>query len=218
MTRVSARQKLVILGTRVFAEEVADLVEDGDEYELAAFAENYERERCDRPLLGRPIVWVDDLGALAATHLAVCAIGTTHRSRFVTQVEAMGFRFATVRHPTARVSRTSTIGPGSILSAGAIVGSHTAIGQHVIVNRGTLIGHHTTVGDYVTLSPGANIAGRVTIGAGTYVGIGAIVLDYLTIGGGSIVGAGSVVTRHVPDHVQVMGVPARITKEKVEGR
>ena len=97
---MSDKPPLVILGTRIFAEEVADLVAVGDDYELTAFAENYERERCAGPLLGRPVIWVDDLGPLAATHCAVCAIGTTHRSRFVKPVEAMGFRFATVRHPS----------------------------------------------------------------------------------------------------------------------
>lgn len=212
------RQKLVILGTYSFSEEVADLVGDGDDYELTAFAENDERARCEQPVLGLPVIWIDDAGPLAATHQAACAIGTTHRSRFVEQAVAMGFDFATIRHPTARVSRASTIGEGSILSAGVVVGSHTSVGRHVIANRGVLIGHHTTIGDYVTLSPGANIAGRVTIGAGTYVGIGAIVLDDLTIGRGSVIGAGAVVTKDVPDHVQVLGVPARITKEGVEGR
>lgn len=215
---MSDRPKLVVLGTRIFAEEVADLVSDGDDYELTAFAENYERERCARPLLGLPVIWVDDLGPLAATHVAVCAIGTTRRFGFVQTVEAMGFGFASVRHPSARVSRTSTVGAGSILSASVVVASHTAIGRHVIVNRGALIGHHTTIGDYVTISPGANIAGRVAIGARTYVGIGAIVLDSLSIGSGAIVGAGSVVTKDVPDGVQVLGVPARITKERVEAR
>lgn len=215
---MSSRQKLVILGTRIFAEEVADLVADGDDFEVVAFGENHERERCDRPLLGLPVIWIDDLRPLAASHLAVCAIGTTHRTRFIEQADAMGFRFATVRHPTARVSRTSTVGPGSIVSAGAVVAAHTAIGMHVIVNRGVLIGHHTVVGDGVTISPGANVAGRVTIGPGTYVGIGAIVLDYITVGQGSVIGAGAVVTKDVPDHVQVMGMPARITKEGVQGR
>ena len=214
---MSDREKLIILGTRVFAEEVADLVADGAEHELVAFGENWDRSRCSS-LLGLPVIWVDDLGPLAATHVAVCAIGTTHRSAFVRQVEAMAFRFATVRHPTARVSRTSTVGPGSILSAGVIVAAHTTIGAHVIVNRGSLIGHHTAIGDCVTISPGANIAGRITIGDGTYVGMGAIILDSLKIGRGSVIGAGSLVTKDVPDHVQVMGVPARITKEGVEGR
>lgn len=215
---MSAAQKLIVLGTRVFAEEVADLVSDCPEYELTAFGENWERARCERPLLGLPIIWIDDLAPLAASHAAVCAIGTTHRSRFIEQVEALGFRFATIRHPTARVSRTSRLGPGTIVSAGVMVAAHTTLGRHVIVNRGSLIGHHTTIGDCVTISPGANIAGRVTIGDGTYVGMGAIVLDSLTIGCGAVIGAGSLVTRDVPDHVQVVGVPARVSRENVDGR
>jgi acetyltransferase EpsM len=215
---VTARQKLIVLGSRAFAEEVADLVSDCDEYELVAFGENWDRDRCRNRLLGLPIIWVDELAPLAASHLAVCAIGTTHRSIFVKQAQALNIPFATVRHPTARVSRTSTVGPGSILSAGVIVAAHTTLGEHVIVNRGVLIGHHTKIGSYVTISPGANIAGRVSIGDGTYIGIGAIVLDSITVGAGSVVGAGSLVTKDVPDHVQVMGVPARVTKVGIEGR
>jgi hypothetical protein len=46
---VTSRAKLIILGTRLFAEEVADLVGDGAEYELAGFGENWERERCRAP-------------------------------------------------------------------------------------------------------------------------------------------------------------------------
>ena len=195
---MSRPQPLVVLGSRIFAEEVTDLVDDCPEYEVAAFGENWERARCAEPLLGRPVIWIDDLAPLAATHLAVCAIGTTHRVGFIEQAEKLGFRFATVRHPTARVSRTSMLGPGTIVSAGVMVAAHTRIGRHVIVNRGGLIGHHTTVR--------------------TYVGMGAIVLDSLTVGRGAVIAAGSVVTRDVPDHVQVMGAPARVTRERVEGR
>ncbi len=215
---MSAAQKLVVLGSRAFAEEVADLVSDCPEFELTTFGENWERGRCERLLLGLPVVWVDELAPLAASHAAVCAIGTTRRRGFIEQVEALGFRFATVRHPTARVSRTSTLGAGTIVSAGVMIAAHTTIGRHVILNRGSLIGHHTRIGDGVTISPGANIAGRVTVGDGTYVGMGAIVLDSLTVGRGAVIGAGSLVTRDVPDHVEVMGVPARITRERVDGR
>jgi acetyltransferase EpsM len=160
------KRKLIILGTRTFAEEVADLVSNGDEYALEAFGENWERERCGHPLLGRPVIWVDDLAPLAATHHAVCAIGTPQRSRFVDQAARLGFRFAILRHPAARVSRTAGLGAGSIVSVAAAIAAHAVIGDHVIVNRGTLIGHHTRVGDVTTISPGANIAGSVEIGAG----------------------------------------------------
>lgn len=213
-----SRARLIILGTRLFAEEVAEIVADGGEYELVGFGENWERERCAAPLLGLPVHWVDDLPPLAATHLAVCAIGTTKRAAYVAQVEAMGFRFATVAHPTAHVSRTARVGDGSIVSAGVVVAARAEIGRHVILNRGALIGHHSAIGDGVTVSPGANIAGRVHIGAGAFVGIGAIVVDRVTIGAGAFVGAGAVVVRDVPDHVQVVGTPARVFRTDVEGR
>src|SRR4026208_1880471 len=80
------KHKLIILGTRTFAEEVADLVSDSDEYALEAFGENWERERCGRPLLGRPVIWVDDLAPLAATQHAVCAARTPARPRRVRRV------------------------------------------------------------------------------------------------------------------------------------
>jgi acetyltransferase EpsM len=211
-------RSLLILGTRTFAEEVADLARDVPGVTVAGFVENMDSARPGTPLDDLPVHWVDDIHDLASTHVAVCALSTTHRRRFIAQVAAVGVPFTTLVHPTARVSRSAHIAEGAIISAGAIIGAHARIGRHVIVNRGALIGHHTTIGDYVTLGPGANVGGSCTIGEATYVGIGAIVLDQLTIGRHTIVGAGSVVTKAVPDRVQVLGVPARVTKEDIDGR
>jgi sugar O-acyltransferase (sialic acid O-acetyltransferase NeuD family) len=211
------RRKLAILGTSLFAPEVADVVEDCGEFEIAVFVENWDRARAGESLLGRPIVWLEDAAPLAATHLALCSLGTTKRRAFVEAAAAMGFRFATVVHPTARVSRRSVVGAGSFVSVGVVVSAQTRIGGHVIANRGVLVGHDTVVGDYVTLSPGANLAGGVSIGAGTYVGMGAIVLDRVRVGEGAVIAAGAVVTKDVADRVEVMGVPARVVKELPEG-
>jgi acetyltransferase-like isoleucine patch superfamily enzyme len=48
--------------------------------------------------------------------------------------------------------------------------------------------------------------------------MGALVLDHISIGSHSIVGAGAVVTKDVPDNVQVVGVPAKIVKQNIEGK
>ncbi len=58
----------------------------------------------------------------------------------------------------------------------------------------------------------------VMIKKNAWIAIGAIVLPGVTIGDGSIVAAGAVVTKDVPPHCMVGGVPARIIKnfEKIE--
>jgi sugar O-acyltransferase (sialic acid O-acetyltransferase NeuD family) len=211
-------EPLLILGTRTFAVEVADLAADIQDLELAGFVENMERERCEQKLEDLPVFWVDDLAQSAKSYSAVCGLSTTMRSRFTDQVAELGMNFATLIHPSAKVSSRSSLGEGSIVSVGVIVGSHSHLGRHVILNRGAMVGHHTEVGDYVTIQPGANVAGACSIGDATYIGMGAIVIDHITIGSHSVVGAGAVVTKDVPDNVLVVGVPAKIVKENIEGK
>ncbi len=213
-----APRPLLILGTYILAREIADQVADNPLFRLAGFVENLDRTRCAEPFEGVPVHWVDEIGPLASTHWAVCGISTTHRAGFIAQVAAYGMPFAALVHPTAHISRQSTLGAGTILSPGVLVASHTALGQHVFINRGVLIGHDTTIGDYVTIQPGANIAGVCHIGEGVFIGMGAIVQDRITIGAHAVVGAGSVVTKDVPDNVLVAGMPARILKTRIAGK
>jgi acetyltransferase EpsM len=209
---------LLILGTRTFAVEVADLVSEIPDFQLAGFVENMDRQKCQEKLEGLPIIWVDDLASLANTHCAICGFATTLRASYIEQVAKIGIRFATLISPSSRISSKSQIGEGSIISPGVIIASHTSIGRHVLVNRGVLIGHHTEIGDFATIQPGANIAGVCKIGESAYVGMGALVLDHVNVGAHSVVGAGAVVNKDVPDHIQVVGVPARIVKQNITGK
>ncbi len=212
------RPKLVILGTSLLGPEVLDLIEDTALYEVTAFIENRNRDKVDKNLCGRPVIWIDDTAKLVSTHRAVCALGTTERKAYIQRAGQLGFSFASIIHPSANISSTAMVGTGAIISRGVIVASNTKIGNHVIINRGCLIGHDTVIQDCVTISPGANIAGVVTIGEGVYVGMGAVLLDRVEIGYGSVIGAGAVVTKDVQPRVQVMGIPARIVKENIEGK
>jgi acetyltransferase EpsM len=207
--------RLLVLGTRTFAVEVADLAVDAG-FEVAGFVENLDPDRCREPLEGIPVHWVDEVDDLVTTHRAICGLATTKRRVFAEQVASLGFGFATLVHPSARVSRSAAIGEGAIVSAGVVVGARTEIGRHVILNRGALVGHHTLVGDFVSIQPGANVAGACKIGAGSYVGMGAVVVDHLEVGAGSVVGAGAVVTKDVAERVQVVGVPAKVVKEGID--
>jgi acetyltransferase EpsM len=215
---VAGRQPLLVLGTRDFSFEIAELAEETGAFEVSGFVENLSRERCSETLEGRPIHWIDDIDELAETHVAVCGLGTTRRRVLAEQAAAKGMRFATIVHPTARVPASSSVAEGVVVGAGVVVGSRAKLGRHVFLNRGALVGHHTVLHDYVSVMPGANIAGFCTLDEASYVAIGAVVVDRTSIGAGSVVGAGAVVVGDVPAHTQVVGVPARVVKEKIEAR
>ncbi len=64
-----------------------------------------------------------------------------------------------------------------------------------------------------SLRAGTSFFGEIIIEDGCWLASRCTVLPGVTIGEGSIVAAGSVVTRNVPCHALVAGVPARVVRE-----
>ena len=135
-------------------------------------------------------------------------VGETRRTLYA-RISAVGLAFPIVRHPSAVVSPTATLGNACVVFANATINPGARLGVNVIVNTAAIIDHDVRIGDHAHVSPGAHVAGGVTIGEGSHVGIGATVLQGVRIGAGAVVGAGTVVVRDVPDGDRVVGVPAR---------
>ncbi len=211
-------QKILILGNNILAEELTDVISEIPGYEVAGYVENLDPDRCKNRLFDLPVYWAEDIGPLKDTHLCVCGISTTHRRKYIEQVQKMGMHFATIIHPTARVSARAEIGNGCIITPLSNVSYGTTLGEYVFVNKGVIIGHHSNIGSFCTIQPGTTVAGKVTIGSGTYVAMGSTIIDRINIGQNCVIGAGSVVVKDVPDSVQVVGVPARIVKTGIEGK
>lgn len=108
-----------------------------------------------------------------------------------------------------------------------IIGDHTRIGLH-----NTIIGP-VTIGSHVNLAQGITVTALnhifedsdkqideqgvsttpVTIEDDIWIGANAVILPGVTIGNHSVVAAGAVVTKNVPPHSLVAGVPAKIIKQ-----
>jgi acetyltransferase-like isoleucine patch superfamily enzyme len=67
--------------------------------------------------------------------------------------------------------------------------------------------------DRTQAGAGDGTVAPVVLRRGCYLGAGCLVLPGVTVGEGAVVAAGAVVTRDVPPHVVVGGVPARVLKE-----
>lgn len=124
------------------------------------------------------------------------------------QLEAAGWRFASVIHPQAIVSVHAVIEPGAQVLAGAVVQALAHIERGAIVNTRAVVEHHAHVGAFSHIAPGAVLCGHVVIGAESHVGANAVVRQGITLAERVVAGMGAAVVRNVASGA-VTGVPAR---------
>lgn len=144
---------------------------------------------------------------------AIVAIGDNRaRRRYAAAAREAGFELINAIHPAASVSRSATMGKNVVVSAGAVICTEAQVADSVIINTSAVVDHECVVGEAAHICPGALLAGRVRVGEEAFVGLGAKVIQCLCVGEHAIVGAGAVVIADVPDHLTVVGIPARAAK------
>ncbi len=110
-----------------------------------------------------------------------------------------------------------------------VIGAHAWIGPMAYFDCRDM-----ELGEYVGWGPGAKVLGSehtgepadvpiiqtdlvikpVRVRDGADIGVNAVLLPGVTVGAGAIVGAGAVVTKDVPDHAIVAGVPAKLLRSR----
>ena len=108
-----------------------------------------------------------------------------------------------------------------------MIGDHTRIGLHNTIIGPVLIGNHVNLAQGITVTALNHIfensekrideqgvsTSAVVIEDDIWIGANAVILPGVTIGQHSVVAAGAVVTKDVPPHSLVAGVPAKVIKQ-----
>jgi acetyltransferase-like isoleucine patch superfamily enzyme len=112
-----------------------------------------------------------------------------------------------------------TIGNDAVVSSG----THIVSRSSVMIGQGSMIGESTSIRDAnhtrmvgKSLRSSDDRSMPIVIGKEVWIGRGAAVLKGVTIGDYATVGANAVVSRDVPCHTVVAGVPARAIKSHAE--
>lgn len=143
--------------------------------------------------------------------MVIVAIGdNVVRDRLTTELASNGYRLATVIHPTAMISPSAKIGPGTFVGPFAVVHPEATIGTGVIINSRAVVEHHNRIGSAAHIAPGAVLCGNVSVGNRTMMGAACVAIPKVTIGQDCVVGAGSVVISDVPDRARAVGNPVRL--------
>lgn len=131
----------------------------------------------------------------------------------------------------AQVREEARLGPGCVLGRGAYIGPGVLLGSNCKVQNYALVYEPARLADGVFIGPAAvltndefpravnpdgdrkraddwNLVG-VTVDTGASIGARAVCVAPVRIGAWATVAAGAVVTRDVPPHALVVGVPAR---------
>ena len=200
---------LLILGDGTFALETLDIAESTGRFSPLGFVNSMLPPPHAKTLAGLPIFFADALPLQPMDCWLVAAMISTARHAFIDMMSKRHFRFTSIIHPSAVISKRAHIGSGCIINALSVISHHATIGNHTIINRGALIGHDTRIAGTCTIGPGANLCGNVTIGDRTTIGASAVALENLTIEHDAVIAAGAVVTTHVPANARMMGIPAK---------
>jgi len=142
----------------------------------------------------------------------IISVGLNHIRKKIVEKLPENIRYGKAIHPSAIISEYAFLGEGTVVMQGAVIQSGVSIGNHCIINTSASVDHDCIIDDYVHISPNATLCGAVSMGEGSQIGAGAVVIPGIKIGKWSLVAAGAVVVKDVPDHVLVLGNPARVVK------
>jgi sugar O-acyltransferase (sialic acid O-acetyltransferase NeuD family) len=172
----------------------------------------------DPAKLGRTILGVEVAGPLEAlamsapsdAEVANLVARTAIRRRLARdKIQAYGLPFAGLISPGVDLSGVE-LTTDTILYPNAWIGPQVTLGEGSVVFMGGIVGHGSRLGPGCILAPNAVINARVQVGEGVYVGTNATVLPDVKIGPWATIGAGSVATCDVPAGATILGVPGRV--------
>lgn len=184
---------LLILGAGGHGKSVAEAALLRGEWESVLFLDDAWPELTEA-LSCKVVGKVADIGKVAARcQGAIAAVGNNAvREQWINLIEQSGIELVSVVHPKAWISPAASVGIGSAVMAGAVVGTVSQVGKGAIINANATVDHDVQMGDLSHIGVGVQLAGGVKIGARAWLQAGACCGYNVQVAEGELVLPGTV--------------------------
>lgn len=207
-------EPIVIIGAGGYAQELVWILDDINsnrtQWECLGYIDPDRPDRAGQILYDRPVLggW-DAVTRLPSNVWFGCGIGDpTSRAKECVAAEALGWRPATLVHPSVVAARHVEIGAGTIVGAGSILAPYARVGRHCAINLAVTVGHNSIVGDYSVLSPGSRVSGGAVLEERVFLGTNSTVYLNRRVGAGASLGANSFLLTNLAAGKTAIGIPA----------
>lgn len=210
-------KSIIIYGSGGLARETVELIEDINEaeptWQIKGYIDDFKGENGE-VINGYRILGTSEVlkNLTDPTYIVLAMSDPSAKEKIYQTIIKYNLRFATLKHPTAKIARNAIVGEGSIIGIDCILSPGVVLGSHVFLNMRTVIGHDTVIRDYVSCLVNCIIAGNVVIDEGAFLGSNCVIMEKKMVGKGSKVSMGSIVDFDVEDGCVVMSRPSKCMK------
>ncbi len=200
-------QPIILIGASGFGREVLWVCRRAG-LEVVGFCDDAADKQagtfCDLPLLGSIEQAAGRLGPGVRFHCAVG--GNRDRQRLVLRALAAGWAPVSVADPSAIIAPDAAVGEGTFIGPLTVVSCCANVGTFVLVNQHVSVGHDSRLGDFSQVCPGARVSGYCVIGEGAFLGSNAVLLPTRRMGNWSVLGAAALGLSNIDDGATVARV------------
>ena len=140
-------KKLLIIGCGGHGKVVREIAEDIGYTDIAFLDDN------SNEAIGK----ISDMSTFYPQYNeAFVSIGNNKfRCQVISKLEECGFKVPNLIHPTAYVSKSSTISNGCLIEPLSVINANSSIGKGSIVSVGAIVDHDVNVGEFCHINSGA---------------------------------------------------------------
>ena len=186
-------KKIVIIGSGGHANSVLDVIVSSGKYKFSGFI--------DKNIKNKKVIGSDKDLEKIFKKIKYAAIGvgqiksSNTRKNLYKKLKKIGYKLPVIISPNSYVSKSASVGEGTIVMHGVIINGNTKIGENNIINSKALLEHDVVVGDNCHISTNSTINGHTKIGDDTFIGSNATIINNIKIAKSNFVKAGSLIKK-----------------------